>query len=474
MRTNNIIILTLMVAFSIAGTGCSKMIEIDPPLGETSSITVFRSDATSRSALSGLYSGLSSSQTQSNLLTLYTSLAADDLRFLGTVASYDDYIFNNLDPVLTTSLNSVFNELYASINRANSIITGLETTTGTSAAVRKQIIAEAKFLRAYCFFHLVNLFGDVPLVNSTNTAVTAFLPRTPVAEVYTAIISDLTYAKDSLRTDYSASANDRSNANRFAAAALLARVHLYTGNMAEAENNATEVISNTALYELIPATSMRRGVFVKNNREAIFHFLPYIASTNGYTNEGANFIPATYSATTINWSLREELWNTFDDLDLRKRNWIQDTTLSGVRFHIPFKYKNATQALAAASGVVECPIVLRLSEQFLIRAEARMRKSAPDATGALSDLNMVHTRAGLDALTITDPTALLNEIYSEKRKEFFCELGHRWYDLKRTNRANVVLGALKSTWTATDALFPIPQTARDANPNLSQNPGYNQ
>ncbi len=474
MKTIRINISCLLIIFSAAITGCSKMIEIDPPLGETSAESVFRSDATSRSALSGLYSGLGSSQTHSYLATLYLSLAADDMLFRGTAGTYDEYMFNNLDPVLSSSLNTLFGDLYASINRANSIIVGLETNVGTSAAVRKQLIAEAKFIRAYCFFHLVNMFGDVPLVNSTNTPVTAFLPRTPAAQVYEAIIADLTHAKDSLRTDYSASAGDRTNANRFAAAALLARVYLYTGNMEAAESNASEVIANETLYGLISSASMRGGVFVKNNREAILHFLPFLNNTSGYTNEGANFLPATYSATTISWSLREELWNSFSDNDLRRRNWVQDTTVGGSTFHIPFKYKYRTQALAAAAGVMECPIVLRLSEQFLIRAEARMRKSAPDATGALSDLNMVHTRAGLDALTITDATALLNEIYSEKQKEFFCELGHRWYDLKRSNRANAVLGALKSTWRATDALFPIPQTARDANPNLSQNPGYNQ
>jgi hypothetical protein len=56
--------------------------------------------------------------------------------------------------------------------------------------------------------------------------------------------------------------------------------------------------------------------------------------------------------------------------------------------------------------------------------------------------------------------------------ELFCELGHRWFDLHRTNRADAVLAPLKANWQSTDVLYPIPQTARDANANLSQNDGY--
>jgi hypothetical protein len=114
---------------------------------------------------------------------------------------------------------------------------------------------------------------------------------------------------------------------------------------------------------------------------------------------------------------------------------------------------------------------MRLAEQYLIRAEARATLGA-NISGALSDLNVTRLRAGLQASTTTNPAVLLDEIALENRKEFFCEQGFRWFNLKRTGQADAVLGALKPSYRPAAKLLPIPQSAIDANPNLTQNPGY--
>lgn len=137
----------------------------------------------------------------------------------------------------------------------------------------------------------------------------------------------------------------------------------------------------------------------------------------------------------------------------------------------PYKFKYKTSTLAIAAGVSECPMILRLAEQYLIRAEARV-KIGTNLSGALADLNVVHIRAGLPESTTIVPAALIDEIALENRKEFFCEQAHRWFDLKRTGKADAVIGALKPTYTTNAQLLPIPQSAIDANPNLTQNPGY--
>jgi len=136
-----------------------------------------------------------------------------------------------------------------------------------------------------------------------------------------------------------------------------------------------------------------------------------------------------------------------------------------------YKYKYATNPLAVTAGVTEYQVVLRLAEQYLIRAEARARIGT-NITGALSDMNVTRIRANLAPSTTINPTTLLTEIALENRKEFFAEQGLRWYTLKRTGQADAVLGALKPTWTAKAKLLPIPQAAIDANYNLTQNPGY--
>lgn len=116
-------------------------------------------------------------------------------------------------------------------------------------------------------------------------------------------------------------------------------------------------------------------------------------------------------------------------------------------------------------------MVLRLAEQYLIRAEARVRQN--NISGGQSDLNAIRNRSGLPNTTANDQGSLLLAIEQERRVELFTEWGHRWFDLKRTERAEAVLSpfALKD-WQSTDVLFPIPQTEREINSRLTQNEGY--
>ena len=455
----------LLIIFAAGLPACEKLIEIDPPVNEMTSETVFESDATAKAALSGLYSLLSSSTNHSLYITAFSALSSDELDFLGTAPTYDDVRTNSM---LATSSNAsgLFTDLYASVYRANSVIEGLQKYSGVTDSVKRQIVGEAKFLRAYLYFYLVNFFGDVPLVVETDATKTAMLPRTAKAEVYSQIIDDLTAARDSLPANYGASSNNRISANKYAAKALLARVYLYTGNNAAAESNATDVLNATGLFSLIPSANIGTGIFVRNSVEAILQFMPPVNPANGYTIEGSGFV-----TTTANFSLRTTFVNSFASGDLRRSKWINQVTYNSVVNYQPYKYRMASQTAAAAAGVFEYPTILRLAEQYLIRAEARAKQE--NITGALADMNVIRNRAGLASSTTTDKNALLLEIENERKFELFCELGHRWFDLQRTNRADAILAPIKANWQATDILFPIPQTARDANVNLSQNDGYN-
>jgi hypothetical protein len=413
---------------------------------------------------------LAQTTTQSLSLTQYSSLQGDDLLYLSTVTNLQEYM-NNTYSVVSTGQTGVFSDWYAIIYRANAIIEGLQKYTGTSDAVKKQLTAESKFIRAYCYFNLVNSFGDVPLVLVTDVAVTAFQPRETTANIYKQIITDLTDAKANLLSDYAATSGDRVGVNKFTATALLARVYMFTGNYAAAESNASEVIASN-LYSIIPSATMGTGLFVKNSAESIWQLSPPIVSTYQYTVEGSTFIPLAYTLiTNFAYRLNPNLIQTFESGDLRRLRWINDTNFSGVVYSIPFKYKYRTNALAVTAGISEYQVIMRLAEQYLIRAEARARLGA-NISGALSDLNVTRLRAGLQASTTTNPAVLLDEIALENRKEFFCEQGFRWFNLKRTGQADAVLGALKPSYRPAAKLLPIPQSAIDANPNLTQNPGY--
>ena len=115
--------------------------------------------------------------------------------------------------------------------------------------------------------------------------------------------------------------------------------------------------------------------------------------------------------------------------------------------------------------------MLRLAEQYLIDAEARAQQG--DISGAATKLNAVRNRAGLGNTTAITQTDMLAAIAHERQVELFTEWGHRWFDLKRTGTINATLGVEKSSWTSDAALLPIPLLEIEADPNLTQNQGYN-
>ncbi len=136
------------------------------------------------------------------------------------------------------------------IYQANFVLEGVASSNTLSSTTKNQLTGEAKFVRAFCYFYLINLFSDVPLLTTTAWETNSVMPRTSKSKVYEQIITDLKEAKDLLAEDYGVSNNERIRPNKSTAAALLARVYLYTGNYADAEQQSSFVINNTSLYSL--------------------------------------------------------------------------------------------------------------------------------------------------------------------------------------------------------------------------------
>jgi hypothetical protein len=455
-----------VIAMTISLSACKKLVEINPPLNETPSAAIFASDRTAVGALSGMYAYFAQATAQNVDLTVNSSLMADDLNYGGLVTAQVEYASNAY--LVNTASTEAFSSWYALIYRANAIIVGLQEVAGTTEAVKTRLTAEAKIIRAYSYFNLVNLYGGVPLVVSTDANVTAFLPRESPENVYRQMIADLTDAKANLAADYSATANSRAGVNKFTASALLARIYLYTGDYAAAELNASEVIASN-LYRMTPSATIRTALFISNSAESIWQLPAYLNATNLYTAEAGTLVP--FSATSaINYSLSPGLLAVFPANDLRRAAWMSSRVFGGTTYTIPFKYKYRDNASATTAGVSESQVIMRLAEQYLIRAEARARLS--NTAGALGDLNVIRLRAGLEASTTTAAATLLDEIALENRREFFCEQGFRWNNLRRTGQADAVLGVLKPTYRPEAKLYPFAQSIINVNTNLVQNPGY--
>jgi hypothetical protein len=291
---------------------------------------------------------------------------------------------------------------------------------------------------------------------NTNYKSNAVLSRTPLAAVYTQIIADLTEAASLLKSTYLTT--DRTRPNAFTARALLARAYLYNQNWSAAEEEASKIIA-AGIYSLVPNPN---NVFLVASTETIWQLNSAGLSYNTY--EGSQYIPS--SATVIpNYAATDFLLNAFEPGDARKTAWLKSNVVGGKTYYYPAKYKVRT-----GTAITENPIYFRLAEIYLVRAEARLNQN--NLQGAKDDINLVRNRAGLTPTTAATPAALASAIEHERQVEYFAEWGHRWFDLRRWGRVDAVLGAEKTGWQPTDALYPIPVSEIQLNPSLTQNPGY--
>jgi len=453
------IIYYFLVLSCILFVGCKKFIQIDPPKTKLVTQSVFTSDAGANAAMTGIYSNCmnSSNGFLNGAITLYAGLSADELDNYATASPQGEFYKNTI--TVSNGLNERlwddgFNIIYAT----NAVIEGVQASTGLSAAVARQVTGEALFIRAYCNFLLAGLYGDIPVVRTTNYQINTTVARTPVAAVYDSIIADLTKAQALLPVDYTASGGEKTRPNQWAATALLSKLYLYKGDWASAEKAAGSLIDGSGLR----LENDLNKVFLKNSSEAIFQLIPVKSSVN--TDEGASFI---LLAQPDNVALTSSLVNSFGAGDARKTKWINSFITGSTTYYYTFKYK-----VKSGSTITEYYTVQRLAEQYLIRAEARAQLNNID--GAVADLNTIRNRAGLNTLpnTLTMQQCLL-AIEQERRAELFCEWGHRWFDIKRTNRAGAVFGPAKApNWTTTDQLYPIPPRQLLNDKNTLQNPGY--
>jgi hypothetical protein len=454
----------LTAVFLCVVPACKKFVTIDPPETKVDGSTVFGSDDLATSAVIGLYTTIQGSNNSflNGATTIYPSLSSDDIAVTTTNATYNAFL-NNAIPSNNSTLGTLWSKGYNYIFHANIILEGLAKSSAITEQVKSQLRGETKFLRALTYFYLVNLFGDVPLVTSSDYKVNQELQRAPVSEVYKLITSDLLEAQSILPTNYVTSPafpTARARANKWAATALLARVYLYMKDYAKAETEANAIIAS-GMYGLV--TNIK-NVFLTTSNEAILQFTP-VSTYN--TSEGNLFIPATATARPI-FILTNDLLNAFEANDQRKLNWTKTVTISNIDYTYPYKYKVQN----GGSPYSEYNMVLRFAEMYLIRAESRANLNNLD--GAISDINVIKGRAGVTLLPANlTQSQVLSAIEKERRVEFFAEFGHRWLDLKRTDRANTVLPALKgANWQTTDTLYPIPLTQTTKPPFLTQNNGY--
>ncbi|SMC88877.1 RagB/SusD family nutrient uptake outer membrane protein [Pedobacter africanus] len=457
----NIGLLILLLAIVCLLPACSKFTEVDLPSSQLTSGSVFESKSTANAAMVDVYSKIrdnglltGSNSGLSNQLALY----ADEFQFYGPALAIQAKFFNNSLSATDAAIAELWESSYSQIYAANSVIEGVGKAVALAPADKQQLTGEALFIRALIHFNLVNTFGRVPYIKTTNYQENKTVSRMAEAEVYALVKSDLEQSVIFLPAAYIGA--ERVRANKWAAQALLARVCLYMQKWDEAVTASSAVLSQSELYKW--PTDIN-GVFLKESLATIWQLMPKTGVENTYQGNIFIFLTGPPPSTAISASL----FGAFAANDLRREQWLKRVTNGTSTWYHPYKYKEKSNT----SSSKEYSVVLRIAEQYLIRSEARAHQG--NLSEAKDDLDKVRNLAGLSNSVANTSEDIIEAVIQERRLELFTEFGHRFFDLKRTGKLDQVLSPVKPKWETSDRVLPIPQSEISLNPNLKpQNAGY--
>jgi hypothetical protein len=445
---------------------CSKFLDVGTPSNNIVSEAVYQSSYSAAGVLTGIYPDLYDLLTGTEFF-FKCSLMADDLTLYDQISGLEYYYSNNY-----RADGEFWIKFYGFLYRINSAIEGLNGSDALPINEKRQLLGEAYFLRAFCYFYLVNLYGGVPLVTKSDYKENSMKTRSSIDDVFNRIISDLSDAREMLSDDYLSPdivtiTNDRVRPTKDVATAFLSRVYLHKGDWKLAEIESSAILNKKTKYDLVSMSD----VFLKNSQESIWQIQP--SNPVGFNTLDARvFVLINGPDMAHPVYLNPTLMESFENRDLRKSSWIGVSSVGNEQYYYPFKYKLYKEDDADGEYLT----IFRIAEQYLIRSEARVQMN--NINGAVEDLNIIRNRAGLETWSGGGRDLLLNAILHERRSEFFAECGHRWFDLKRIGKADDIMPAACASkggqWFSYKQLLPISIADIRLNPNIEQNPGYSQ
>lgn len=518
MKRFFVFILTTLILAS-----CSDYLEQVDPTGPTGD-DFFSNETELNYALISVYAGLSTEDLYGRRLigleqlsdNVYHGSTLTD----GTTARWSNFSFDPSDD----GINNTYRDLYIAINRANIVISKAPGVPGVSESYKKDVIGQAKFIRAYSYLLLTLLYGDIPLIlEPVENPAGTYVAKSPADDIYSIIIEDLKAGESDLPEVQA----DKGKITKWAAKSMLAKVYLYGAdelNKPEwyslAEQYSDDVIANgpykvmndpekTPFDNLLDVFSLKYET--GGNTEEVFYIQHYNDGSSWGNGDVATQIPMAYNP-RINRNLRlwgfgngfifeanESIW---EEGDARKdfTMWLPNEPVI-VDGKTLGKYDNSkdTRANAKDKGHgmqkfwyaenfktvngqsnLNWP-VLRYPDVLLINAEADLMADNSLSADGLNAINQVRNRAGLPPLTVAEATR--ERILHERRVELFGEF-QRWFDLVRTKTAEQEFAKIKAGDTdgddtekegfnpARNYKFPIPQRALERNPELIQHPAW--
>jgi hypothetical protein len=524
MKLFNLKMLGLASSLLLGATSCQKDIleQVNPNLATTTSFWQNSGDATK--GIIAAYSGMQQLGTYRRWLNFALDIR-DDEGFSQSpwneLRDFNRFIIGNYD--FEVNFN-IYRDHYRGLTRCNQVIDNVPNITGMDAGLQKQIVAEAKFLRALLYFNLVSLYGNVPLVLNQTTSLGVIPPQATETQVWDQVFSDLQAAIPDLPATYSG--NDVGRATKGAAQTLLGKAYMQNRRWADASTQFASVISSGA-YRLTDTYTDNFRHTTENNSESIFEVQFTDTKRGGNDGDDANsseggqrsqffgvpgfgFNDGEVRPWVVNEFLKEGtttgqrdprlastvFYNRFDQTQFPSTLPVDNDRNVYSSGNFETRYANDARNLARVYWRkyqtdyyrtfedFDSPInqrVMRYADVLLMQAEALNEQG--QTASAVPLINLVRQRpsTGLPALVAGSFTqaSLRTQIMHERVTELTGE-GTRWFDLRRWNYFNDQAGinsliahdADFSSFTLNKSrLLPLPQTDVDL-ARLTQNAGY--
>lgn len=510
-----IIIFSALAAGLTLGS-CEKELDIDNPNQAT--VEVFWQNADDAvKGVNAVYSTLHRGAI-SRWMPFYYTVRSDE----GTSRSPNTNLINNMQDFLITNYNfgeayGIWNDNYVGIFRANQVLDNVPNIS-MDETLKQRVLGEAKFMRGLFYYHLVTLWGNVPLMLATSTPNDK--PATSSqAEVWAQIEKDLTEASAVLPVKYTSGA-DIGRATKGSAQALLAKAYLqqkkYTAALTPLQALAEG--EGKTVYNLMPNYRDNFLITTENNQESVFEWQFALNPTENHDDDVDPRVDNLNYGSSLPKFVAPPGGPGFSDGEANRwvvREFLQETTVTGERdprLAASFLYDSTDvrgpeftniygQTFLQRYGANDQRVWFRkfLNDHWRANDEAfnspnnwryiryadvlLMYAEALNETGntaqAYQYVDRVRQRAGLAPLSTTKPNLTKEQFLAQLKHERITELtgeGHRWNDLARWGDLGPELAPRDSGFAnfqrGKHELLPIPQQERDINPNLSQNQNW--
>ncbi|MES3017052.1 MAG: RagB/SusD family nutrient uptake outer membrane protein [Bacteroidota bacterium] len=478
MKYIKILSVALSVLFLVS---CDKdFLEKSPP-DKLSEEGFINSADRAKLAVNGIYQQLQVSDLYGDYLPKFIGVPAGEILLSNTQPlAINNFSFDASD----TYMLNIYAALYQGIKRSNTVLAEVPAVQ-MDKTLQDRYLGEAKFLRAFYYWNLTNMWGDVIMITGpVKSPDDVLIAKSPQADVYKLIIKDLQEAIPVLPVSYSST--DVGRITKGAAQAMLGKMFLYTKDYTQAESLLGTVI-NTKTYDLMPVFDQIWNRNFENNKESLFEVQFADIGGSGTSSRNGAYLPGVNGGTgssvatprivsafpagdpRLGYSIYRNgdvfapnLTTQSINLDTYKSTW------SATGFNIR---KGMVPILYLQGAGTNYPVI-RFADVLLMYAEAANEvgklTEARDAVNRVRQRPTVNVPALTAANTGTKAT-MFTAIMKERELELAFE-NHRFSDLRRWGLAETVLGPLG--YLPKHKFFPLPQLEIDINPQLKQNTGW--